>query len=294
MTRILLRPVTQGVDKLLAKALKNAGATVNQGIPRSVLIVGPPRSGSTVLYQVLTRVIPCAYTSNMHSLFPDCASHIMNKRGMYGSATSLRNYFGYTSQLADVNEANDAFAELFVGNPSSEILRQRMIQLAHRLGASELRPMLLKNIRFHEMTGILHEAIPELKILRVVRNREQVVQSELRAFHRLGYFHPIPDSMKDMDFSDPVAFAVKQIAEIELTIDRQLADIDPSSWDSCSYEEFCLDPAKAVEDIATRLLGVSPNSLRLDLIPRTLKASFTRKVSSAEADRIQQLMRSAL
>ena len=45
-----------------------------------------------------------------------------------------------------------------------------------------------------------------------------------------------------------------------------------------------------IEDLAQRLFGTGVSDLHPDRIPGSLQASFSRKVSSEEADRIQALL----
>jgi len=253
-----------------------------------VLVVGPPRSGSTLISQMLVRVIPCAYASNLHAIAPTLMEKL--RRSAPAVSGPLRSYYGYTGSLSDVNEANELFDAMFKGEPSRETLRRRFLTLAAGVGAGRDRPLIAKNVRSFERITELHAAVPELFFLRVRRDREQVVQSVLRAFHLLGTFHPIPRRLRGHSMGDPVAFAVDQIGEIESRISEQLAGIPESQWTEWSYEGFCADPATLIDKLAVEQLQIAPEDLRREWFREQFRASFSTKVTPEESERISRLL----
>ena len=71
-----------------------------------VLIVGSPRSGSTLLYQVLTGHLPVSYPSNLTELFaraPITATKRFSRMGR--RRVAYRSYFGNTRALGSPNDA---------------------------------------------------------------------------------------------------------------------------------------------------------------------------------------------
>ena len=77
-----ISPFSQPIDKIIYRASKAPDESPRYfaELPPCIMIVSPPRSGSTVIYQVLVRAIPSVYISNLHSLFPYCASRYMIKK----------------------------------------------------------------------------------------------------------------------------------------------------------------------------------------------------------------------
>ena len=73
MLVIFLRPFTLLFDKLFSEKISEQEIQ-DYNIPPCVIMVSPSRSGSTIIYQALTRMLPCIYISNLHSLFPRNAS----------------------------------------------------------------------------------------------------------------------------------------------------------------------------------------------------------------------------
>ena len=74
-----------------------------------LLIVGPPRSGSTLLYQTLARYADVSYLSNLSDLFPRspiAATSLLQRRRKLGG----KNFSNYYGQTAGLRAPNDGFA----------------------------------------------------------------------------------------------------------------------------------------------------------------------------------------
>ena len=75
LVRKAVAPITRSIDNLIPNSLENHNST-----PNCVIICSPPRSGSTAVYQILARALPCATVTNLHQLFPRNATRIVNKK----------------------------------------------------------------------------------------------------------------------------------------------------------------------------------------------------------------------
>jgi hypothetical protein len=282
-------PLTHLFDQMIY-SFSNSNKTIIRDIPPCVMIVGPPRSGSTVVYQVLARTIPCVYFSNTHSLFPNYASGWMKRRALFGAnLRGCKNYYGYSASLFDTNEGNQIIAALIKENADRKIIRERFAKLIAVMQATHYQPFIFKNVRGYPYLMRIKEAIPEIIFLRIKRNREDVIQSVVSAYHELGTFHPIPDSLRISNIREPVEFAVRQILEIEKTIDAQREKIEKDSWLEWSYEDFCLNPWPMVERLASDYLDINTSRLRKDALP-ALRISKRVKVKANEAKRISFLL----
>jgi len=279
------------IDKLLSFLINNKNK--RDSLPPCLMIVSPPRSGSTITYQVLTRVIPSVYISNLHALFPGFASYYMKKKKLFGvNLYSFNNYYGYTSKLNDINEGNSQIDYIFKNNAGKSLVRRRFIRLINKMGASNTYPFIFKNVRNYKNILRLHEAVPELIFLRIKRNPEQVIQSELKAHYELGTFHPIPHALSNISFkNDPVDFAVRQILEIEHEINEQKRKINSSNWIEWNYEDFCVNTAIKIEELAIRHFKLDFTQLRLNALKNPLKVSIKKKVTLADEDKIKVLLK---
>jgi len=284
-----LGPFTRLLDKMIYGALYgNEGK--EEKLSTCLMIVGPPRSGSTIIYQVLARAIPCVYISNLHPLFPNCASSYMLRNGLFGvNLVGFHNYYGYTSSIYDVNEGNEIVGTFFRGNANKELIRERFIKSASAIGTTQERPLIFKNLKAYSHISRLHEAVPEIVFLRVKRDPEQVIKSVVRAYHELGTFHPVPKALVNCEINDPVEFAVRQILEIERVIDLQIEQIQKPARLEWWYEDFCSAPWPMIKNLAENYLKMDPSLLRRDAVPE-LQISKHLKVSTDEAYRISLLL----
>lgn len=284
----LVSPITKLADLITPRP-----SSENQKIPPVIIITSPPRSGSTVTFQTLTRLLPVRYVSNWHALFPTNASKFMLKKNLFGKGLKgFKNYYGYTADMRDVNEANSFFDEIFEGNPEKKEIRKRFKRFIDRI-SPDGGPVLLKNVRNFANMGLLFEAVPELFFLRIKRNLEQNVQSVLRAYYELGGFHPIPNAIKNMSMDNPQVFSVHQILEINKEIDKQSQLVKDEHWMELSYEQFCNDTLAIVKRVAQQL-GIEEREIRFDAFNEPLKASFSQKVSNEDARKIKEILNTAI
>ncbi len=277
----LLRPLTQPLDRFFGGRGRTGPEPSAQHLPPSLMIASPPRSGSTLIYQVLTRTIPSVYYSNMHYLFPKSASRVMNLFGMFGTGLSgFRNYYGYSPKLRDVNEGNPLLAKILPGEDPEEI-REHFLRIVSWMRAGPDRPFLFKNVRHYDTIGRLHEAMPELHFLRIKRETAHVVRSELNGYRELGTFHPVPPELRNSGITDPVEFCVRQILLIEASLDKQFEALPEEGKMVWEYEAFCSDAEAHIRALA-RKLGISEYRLRWKELDTPLRPSTYREEELGE------------
>jgi hypothetical protein len=142
---------------------------------------------------------------------------------------------------------------LFKEGSTGEALRFRFLDLIAKITDKKPLPVILKNIRHYDKILDLHNAVPEVKFLRVRRNPLNVVISVLKAYEDLGVFHPYTNEMEAEE--DIVLKACIQIKTIERSLDEQLGKMPMNSKMEISYEEFCDAPKLVVERFAREMLG---------------------------------------
>jgi len=250
-----------------------------------------------VIYQALTRALPSAYLSNVHALFPSLGSWLSRaRRGRLDTHESFNNYYGYTSRLFDVYEGNEFFEWAHQIPPEvrnsgyNQYLRTEFVRLVELLSPLPSECVIFKNVRAYSIVERLHQAVPEIVFVRIRRDRGQVIESVVSAFHELGYFHPVPDPVRGMELKDPAEFACAQIEAIEARLDEQFSHLPLASRFEISYEAFCERPYESINTLAYDFLKLSSGSVHQCSALANLKASRRRKVSDAEQSRIQSLI----
>ena len=200
------------------------------------------------------------------------------------------NYYGYTSRLSDVNEGNRILDYILEKSMDRSDVQQRFISLCQNICLDSHKPLIFKNVKHYMNIYRLHQAIPQMKFLRLKRNTEHIVQSVLKAFYELGNFNPIPDQIKNIRINNPIEYAVRQILEIEQTLSCQLREIPEKNKFEISYEDFCKNTAQVVEKIANEYLNIDIKYLNYDALIPPLKISNRKKVSTQDENEIKSLI----
>lgn len=200
------------------------------------------------------------------------------------------NFFGYTGSLWDVNEGNFLFQKLFEDNPDRATLRNRFLDLLFQLGGNAGRPVILKNVWSYDRIKELYEAVPELKVIRLTRGMEQVAQSMINTYYKLGYFNPIPQNCLPDAYDHPAKYAIAQIHAVQEIIDKQISQIPGESVYTMTYEGFCDRTIYHCEAICAKLLGDVKPILRPEILKHPLKASMKQKISNEDLGILKEAM----
>lgn len=231
-----------------------------------ILLVGGPRSGSTLAYQAICQHLDVAYFDNLSSLFPRSpltASHKFS-RWMGSKATDYKSYFGNTRHLQDPNDGfhiwnrwlgEDRYRVTEKLDPRTQKQMQRFFSAWTQVSK---KPIANKNNRNLVCIGELSRALPNTYFVVVRRDPRLVAQSLIRARKivqgdtRIGWGLLSSDS----EGTEPLAYVddvCKQIRSIEEELARQTAIISNERLIHWSHEKFCADPRAALENL-TRLI----------------------------------------
>lgn len=268
-------------------------------LPPVLLVVGAPRSGTTLVYQTLARYLDVTYFSNLTSMFPMSpisGTHFL--RWLPGGRTpDFENFYG---QTAGWHGPNDGFQiwNRWLGDdryiPRTDLTpdeREQMRRLLRVWVQRFEKPFLNKNNRNTGCLQLLAEVLPESRLIVVRRNPICVAQSLIKARadvqgdKSIGWGLHATDATRN----DPLSYVddvCDQILQIEGELDHQLSGISPGRKVELTYEGFCEDPHAALKFIAQSIPGVQ---LRTELIERELKpfqVSSGSPLTEAERSRL--------
>ena len=259
--------------------------------PRMLLILGPPRSGSTFVYQMLSRAVPCMVLTNFHAVCPKTASAVLLKKDWLGNGMAdIRNFYGHTAALQDTNEGTWLMKALFKGDPDSAELRRRFSRFLVGMRVPKGMPLVLKSLSVFDKAAELSRAVPELSFLRLKRDLRSMAASSYGAYRELGYFYPLPEGLCGVRVEDPLAYAVRQILGIEKRLDHEKEKIEASKWHEGCYESLCENPRAEIERIAVSCLGVQATALRWDRIQEATAGSTKAKVTKTQLEKITAMI----
>ncbi|MFK7821266.1 MAG: sulfotransferase [Planctomycetaceae bacterium] len=262
MVREVLRPLVMPLDVVLQvaerRAIRKAG-TLSKPI---LLIVGPPRSGTTVLYQLLADALETTWFPNVSEMFPRSpitASRVLAfKRN---KSRRLRSFYGQTPGLSAPNDAFQIWNRWLGENRYEPDLlsetSKHMLQFLAAWTNMFNKPLLNKNNRNTFCLPQLHDAIPTAHFVILQRNPADIARSLIRAREFVqGEKHgPWGLASQSNHANDPLGYVDDVCEQVRLINERistakQTLNVDRLTC--CSYEELCDDPTTLVESIAFR------------------------------------------
>lgn len=226
-------------------------------------IVGPPRSGSTLLYELLVTQFHCGYLSNLaRSLFrvPVAATwlaqrEIRNRKGSFDSR------YGELDGKAAPNEGGRIWA-YWMPYAAPYFLRQRGLspaQMRRKMaGICRItgRPMIVKNLILQSDLPLLIKSFPNAIFIHVERNWADNARSLVKAREdksstdETGWWSLRPQGWEVYAKADPVTQSCAQVMLSHQDVRRGLEALgDPHRFMHLSYEDLCFDPARALQSI---------------------------------------------
>ncbi len=226
-------------------------------------VVGPPRSGTTLVYELLVERFGFAYISNLaHRLYrtPVAASWLGRGtiRAWHGS---FESQYGHIAGWGAPNEGGWVWARWIgvvtpLGAEAADSLPctqiARTIQgIADALDA----PFLNKNVMHSVQMRLLDRLFPGCLFIEVRRDAAANVRSIVRARRkgrgpdRGGWWSVRPEGAGRYAEADLVTQACFQVCAVQNAIDRGAAELGPERRLTLSYEDVCSDPRAALDRV---------------------------------------------
>lgn len=286
----------------LCQALRGRGLDRRPGAP-PIFIIGPPRSGTTLLYQIMVTALRTAYFTNFVARFPHApllALQVSRRLLDADRCGAFRSHHGMTQGWAGPHEGGDFWYRWFPrglhvyvgpGELPPEKL-QHLRTTVTRLAAAAARPMLFKNTYNTMRVAPLLEAFPRAALLVCRRDpvdtAQSILNSRVRTRGRKEGWWALPpreiDGLLDHPYWDQVVeqvyYSYKQI-----DADRALA---PAQFLDVDYATLCEDPAGTLARI-TRFLTERriPVERRADALPEGFRPSRGQQVDNDDYARIR-------
>lgn len=278
-----------------------------------VLIVGNPRSGSTVLTQFLAASGRFAYPSNFLARFafaPQIGAMIQQMlfdpeydfRGELSdiqSSCRLASTLGKTSGALGINEFFHFWRRFFPNYDPGYLSPEEMEQvdvgsLRQELAAIEsvfLKPFMGKGKIFQYNIYEFSRLFPEFIFIHIKRDPRFVMQSVLEARRKYYGTERIwwgtkPRQHQWLTDLDPAYQIAGQVLFTEKDIDRQLECLDPARYLTCQYETFCTNPYGFFQELR-KLLALSGYDLETPQEGMTLVPGNTIRLPKSELNMLE-------
>ena len=299
------RPVDFAMQLLERKQWEQAAQTK---LP-TVLITGPPRSGTTLAHQLLQQHLDVSYFSNLNGLFPKSA---VTSAKWFGAATNpprseFRSLYGNSPGLRGPSDGFHVW-DRFLGHDryrvDEELLEDQVKKLHQFINAwSEVtgKPLISKNNRNSLAMKHLADHLPGARFVVIKRDPFFIAQSLLHAREWVQGDVSRPwglcseevtaddGPIDEMSIADAVC---DQVTAIMDCIDSQLREVDPQRQCVFDYEQVCENPVGFVREVAERWdVGLRPGRNLEELEP--LRPSDEITVDQKIADRIRDRLQSS-
>ncbi len=237
-------------------------------------IVGPPRSGTTFLNQLICHHLDVGYVNNLVAAFWRAPVHgirLSRKLLSRPEEADFRSDYGRTAPIHGPHE----FGYFWASHLRHENMDQRPAGHAEQIDWQEMRrtlinmthafarPMVFKSFHLVWYMHRLQQVLPRTCFVRLRRDPIQNAVSLLKA--RREYLNDPrqwlslrPLACADMDAATPVEQVAAQVYYIERWIDGQLRKLRPGTALELSYESVCRNPAAAIAKVRALVSSQGP------------------------------------
>lgn len=261
----------------------------NEELPtkwQPVFIIGAPRSGSTLLFQLLISNYRLAFVSNIMALFPNRLSFTasITKKEMLEVKEVKESDLGYVAGLHSPNEAG-AIMRLWFEKPLTEKQRQQVRQTVARISRSLEGPMIFKNLNNSLRIDHILSVFPEARMIYLNREAMFNAQSILRARRKLGigqneWWSVEPDGFEQFLGKKDAEQAAWQVKKINAIVEAAMA-AHATQFVKLSYEDMTSAPEDSLKRIEASL-GLEPKTSSLQI--KSIRAKDKIRVSQEDWD----------
>lgn len=219
-----------------------------------LFIVGPLRSGTTLIYLHLINTFNFAYFPNISKRHPQaCVSYVIYGKLFYRYQPTYRNSYGIIDGPMAPSDGWGIFQRWFPkDNYSQKVKLDWLYELRNIVRLFEISfqaPFANKNNANSVHIRYLHQVFPDAFFLRVKRNIADTVLSLMEARKQHGtelneWWGVPPPQFYDQQFSSELEQAVYQTWGVKVYIQKSLEHIPVDKWFSISYESFCREPVQ--------------------------------------------------
>lgn len=224
---------------------------------KPIFIIGAPRSGSTLLSQILISAFDLGYFSNLHAFFfgsPGIPQNVLGTFLRYRD-TNFNSHYGDVTGLLSPSECGEYWYRFFQRNPQyvrledTEPVKMDRFQqsLARFLGTCG-KPVLFKNMLVALRLGPVIKYFPDSLFIIIKRNEFDNAQSLLEARLKINgnietWWSMEPPGIDEIRRMDPPQQVVEQIRGIHNTIETDLHNnnVGKDQILYVNYEDFCSD-----------------------------------------------------
>lgn len=254
-----------------------------------IFVVGPPRSGTTVVAQHLLNSLECAYIPNIVDRWPRApllAARVAT--ALARRPVSYENAYGETRGWLGLSDGWNLFHRWFprydLSEPIDPRVSDELPQVFAALEALFGGPVLNKNNHHCVRLRTLMRVFPDALVIRVSRDAADTTLSLVKARrrHRIPvrewWSCPAPAFLGE-DFKTQVERSAATVVGVEAHLDDAMAQIPTGQRIEVTYATFCDAPDALIDQVRDAFGRAGHRvDLRADRPPARLRASTAERV----------------
>jgi LPS sulfotransferase NodH len=219
-----------------------------------VFILGAPRSGSTLLYQLVLRYLHAGYISNIMALAPFLMTSIADRLKRYHWLTTLQpSHYGYISGLFSPSEAGAIQRFWF----DRELNGEQAVWVRNtfvRLSTAFNKPVIVKNLMNTLRLDRIRTVLPEARFIHIKRDPLYNAQSLLLARGKIHgsdriWWSIMPQGYEKTLTKEPEFQVIWQVLQTEKILSSFMQAGSPDCM-HVHYETLSTDSKKILLDLA--------------------------------------------
>ena len=231
-----------------------------------LFICGAPRTGTTLVQQVLIDQLPVAFINNLTAVFPRApltVNRILRPAAPI-PGVAYHSYYGKTVGFSGPNDGLHLW-DRWLGADRTKIrtalgpVEQR--DMRRFFGAMEQlfgKPIVVKNNNLNAYASLVAEVFDRAFFICMTREPLFLAQSLLRARQDIHGRNDIPYGLAAGSRADPadvVEDVCRQVLYHQQIAQEQQKHIGAERFWIIQYETFCQNPSVLVDAVAVRMLG---------------------------------------
>ena len=270
-----------------------------------IFLLGAPRSGSTLLFQVITDAFDVAYLSNRHCNFfgsPALAERIFSPLENK-TPSDYDSYHGQTKGLSAPSECGAWWYRFFRRNPAyvtlADVDEQSMRNFRRSLLAlseSTNKPLVFKNLYASLRLEAIAKYVPEALFVVIQRNEldnaHSILESRMKAQNDYNQWWSIPPpNVEQLKLLDPAQQVVQQIRGVHNVINQAIKDgfIDSNRVFTMQYEKFCDDVHTSLQELEKFFLTHNLTVSRRYSVPEKFSINRTTRIEKKLYEELQSV-----
>ncbi len=277
-----------------------------------IFVVGAPRSGTTLLSQVIAHGLYVSYIDNLAARFFLAPLHGMRfSRSVFGEKahTDFSSHYSSTQELSDIHEFGYFWRELlekrsfdditYCKEREEQIDWERVRKVLGTMQQEAGRPMIFKNIMGGYHMPRFQKELGKVLFIHIVREERDAAVSILGAREKYNkdlrtWWSYQPLEYEDLKDRDPYEQVAGQVHCLRRFYKKEMGELPEQNRLETSYEALCKDPKGVLKTVKEKAEGMSEPEISLaSEIPEEFPFSAYKEQERERFDAAFQKIREA-